>query len=86
MEVLLYVTLCFSLVVFETIFKFCYFNIDMSWCGSLCVTWTCISSSFRLGNFSAIISSSTFSTSFSLLLLDPYKANVCILFAVSEVA
>ena len=58
-----------------SIFNFCHFNYDMSWCVSVWVhlVWTLCASctwisvfSFRFGKFSAIISSNTFLTSFCL--------------------
>ena len=54
--------------------------------GTLCASCSWISGSFfRFRKFSAIISSNTFSTPFSLLLWDPYNVNVSALDVVSDI-
>ena len=76
----LYVIHCFSLAAFKNslfIFNFCHFNYDMSLCGPLgfilfgilCILYLDFCFLFRLENFSAMISSNTFSTPLSLSLL-----------------
>ena len=72
-EVILHVTLCFSLYSFPFIFNFCYFNHVMVWnsLDSYCFGVSVLSitgylSLSRLGKLSAIILSYTFSIPFSL--------------------
>ena len=77
MGTLLQVTLCFSLAAFKILFLSLTFGILMMMCvvvvlfgsklfGTLCVSWTYMSISFtKLGKFSFIIFSNTFSISCS---------------------
>lgn len=94
MGVLLYVTTCFSLAAFKTLFNFCRFNYNVSIVqlfelilfGNLCASWIWMTVSFpRLEKFQILclhISSLLLSLSFSLS--EPYSVNINALDIVPE--
>ena len=93
---MLFVAFSLLLLISLSIFNCCHFNYSISWCvpfwftpcGTLYASWTWVTVSFlRLGKFSAIVFSNTFSARlfFSNLLWNSYNRNRTVIDVISEV-